>query len=65
MAAKVTFKTKQDEMVYVIRKLARFLWQAYGTSEYKELLAGWDSEEAMLNVLDQAHDLVGDSIFAE
>jgi hypothetical protein len=57
MGSKLNFKTKQEKTNYVIRKMARFLWQAYGTEQYKSLLSK-EAEETLLNLFDLARDII-------
>ena len=57
------FKTEREKMVYIIRKMARYLYQAYGT-DYKYLLSK-EAEETLLNLFDMSKDIIGDDLFSE
>lgn len=64
MGAKIVFTSEREKMIYMIRKMARFLWQAYGTKDYKSLLSK-EAEETLLDLFDMSKDIVGDDLFSE
>lgn len=59
-----TFQNETEKKNYVIRKMARYLWQAYGTEQYKSLLTK-EAEELLLTLFDMAHDIVGPDVLSE
>jgi len=64
MGSKLNFKTKQEKTNYTVRKMARFLWQAYGTEQYKSLLSK-EAEETLLSLFDLARDITGEDPLQE